>query len=535
MKSLSFTLALLVACGGPATDGTTTPTGPGSANPAAAGDVAHELPVIKVEGTVFVPEALGRPGMPLYDPKNKRLTIDQQRQVYAKTNSKDLVLKQAQAAVLATMLYRASKDKTGDEQAQLVSEARKVLREVRDLAKDNVDEATLRLLGSYEIQLEDWESAAKAWEDLVKKYPKHPDLAEHKAWWIYSLLRNYKNAEAAEIAKAETPTVKQPLLAYAIAWARWRANDDAGAWRAIVMAAEGWGTHGNREVVERDVFLLAGRSKAVSPDQVKPELFKLFNATQPALQYEVLSKLGQLAYGLAGRWSDAVATIEAALKLGTSIQPQDRLRLKYYIAQFLIPLDQPDAATRNAKEAIAAMPGCTQCPQQEKDSIVQQIYGMARIFHLLYATANDVRYYQPAMDLYNEVVPLIMDQALRTQAKTDKDSLEKTLRNTKAGTGTHDKQAMHVLLQRHNQAVQACYEEQLLANPKLAGKLVIDLESDHSGEIKGAASEPKAGVADMSGVAGCVVAEAKTWKLPKRGMAGTTRLKLVYNLAPAKS
>ena len=114
-------------------------------------------------------------------------------------------------------------------------------------------------------------------------------------------------------------------------------------------------------------------------------------------------------------------------------------------------------------------------------------------------------------------------------------TLEQTLKNTKAGTGTHDKDAIGALLGRHNQEVQACYEQGLAANPKLGGRLVVNLEAEQSGAIKGAATEPKAGLADMSAVAGCVAEHAKAWKLPKRGMAGTTRIKLTYSDVAAQT
>ena len=39
------------------------------------------------------------------------------------------------------------------------------------------------------------------------------------------------------------------------------------------------------------------------------------------------------------------------------------------------------------------------------------------------------------------------------------------------------------------------------------------------------------GTDGLSAVAGCIVQNAKTWKLPKRGMAGNTRIKLVYQFA----
>jgi hypothetical protein len=128
-----------------------------------------------------------------------------------------------------------------------------------------------------------------------------------------------------------------------------------------------------------------------------------------------------------------------------------------------------------------------------------------------------------------------MDGAKRAEAQSNFNKLEMTLKNTKAGTGTHDRGAIGALLGRHNQEVQACYEAQLIANPKLAGTVTATLDVEQAGSVKGVATEPKAGAAELSAVAGCVIERAKTWKLPKRGMAGSTRIKLTYNLAPKKS
>ena len=63
---------------------------------------------------------------------------------------------------------------------------------------------------------------------------------------------------------------------------------------------------------------------------------------------------------------------------------------------------------------------------------------------------------------------------------------------------------------------------------------LVYLEVDATGGVKGVATDPKSGLADMSAVAGCVTEKAKTWKLPKRGMPGTTRIKLVYTMSPRK-
>jgi hypothetical protein len=171
MKSLSFLLVTLVACAGKpeAVNQPAAPTGEGSTAPAsvkpmASGDVSFEVPPIEIKGTVFEPNALGRPGMPLVEAK-KKTTIEKQRSLV--TSTKDLVEKQAQAAILATMLYLDAKTNKPNEKA-LLTEARQVLRDVAQQAGDKaVDEITLRLLGSYELLLEDYPAAEKAWGQLI--------------------------------------------------------------------------------------------------------------------------------------------------------------------------------------------------------------------------------------------------------------------------------------------------------------------------------------------------------------------------------
>src|SRR6185369_13596357 len=107
------------------------------------------------------------------------------------------------------------------------------------------------------------------------------------------------------------------------------------------------------------------------------------------------------------------------------------------------------------------------------------------------------------------------DGKQKTQAESDSGLLEATKRNPRPKLATHDKSAIGALLSRHNQEVQACYELALGNNPKLAGNLVLHLDADQTGAIKGAATEPKAGLADMAAVAGCVSEHARQWKLPK--------------------
>jgi tetratricopeptide (TPR) repeat protein len=546
-SSLAYVLFGLVACGGGTKEATTTPTGGGAgsaaaAKPTAAGDVSFDVPGIEIKGVSFEPQALGTPGMPLAEPKGqaKPLTgakmdaqITKQRDVVTKT--KDPVQKQAQAALLATMLYHKSKESPADQQ-KLWTEARQALRDSipgGDYAK--ADEITLRMLGSYELLLGDNAGAEKAWGALVTNNPKDKDLAFNKAWWAYSLLLEYKNAEALEVVKAEQISDKTPELAYVTAWAKWRTGDEAGAWQTIVTAAKGWKGMAGGDALDRDVLLFAGRTGVPMSDAVSA-LSPIYGKGPDQL-YELYAKLGLQSYQFAGRWADGVAALDKALStIGTKVPANDLPVIKYQQGDYTVRLDDPTTAAKFALDALKALPGCgTKCSNQDKENVVESVYIMGRLFHILYATAHDDRYYQPALDLYSNAVPLItMNEQTHQQAEKDMGYLQGSFKTMKAGAGTYDKDAIGALLKRHNQEVQACYEQFLSANPKLAGALTINLEASSQGAITGASSEPKAGLADMAGVAGCVVEHAKTWKLPKKANgqgAGTARMKLIYQLS----
>ncbi|MBA3500410.1 MAG: AgmX/PglI C-terminal domain-containing protein, partial [Deltaproteobacteria bacterium] len=244
-------------------------------------------------------------------------------------------------------------------------------------------------------------------------------------------------------------------------------------------------------------------------------------------------KLGLKAYGFSGRWSDAVACLDKALTLvGKAAPTNDVPVVRYSQADFTVRLDNPEQAAKYAKASIDALPGCgTKCTPKEQQDLISAVAGIARVFHFVYATSNDVRYFQPANDLYLMTIPLIMDATVRAERNSDAEKLQRTMKNTKAGTGTHDKDAIRVLAERHNGEIQTCYENVLIGNPKLGGNVSLMLESDQTGVVKGASTEPKGGVADMAAVATCVTDAAKTWKLPKRGMPGNSRIKLTYTLS----
>ena len=525
-----------IGCGGGTAEGPKTTTGAGSAaKPGSPGDVSFEVPAIEIKGVLFEPEALGRPGMPLVDAK-RATTIEKQRTVV--TNTKDPVQRQAQAAILATMLYRKSKDAPPADQTAMLTEARQALRDAAQVAGDKADEITLRLLGSYELILEDYPAAEKAWGQLVTTEPKDKDVLFNRAWWAYSLLKEFKNADALAAVKDQPLTDKQAELAYVTAWAKWRTGDSNGAWQAIVTAAKGWGTNANKDIVDRDVLMFAGRVGGSLTDTMTT-LSPIYGKSKDQ-QYELLAKLGLQAYQFAGRWKEGIAAIEKAIETeGDKVPVNDKPVLRYTQADYTVRLDDPATAAKLAKQALDALPACgTKCSDKDKENVVESVYAMGRLFHILYATAHDDRYYEPAHDLYNASIPLItMNDSVRTEATKDQANLEGTFKVMKAGAGTHDAAALGALLKRHNQEVQACYEQALSANPKLAGALSVTIEADQTGAIKGVSSDPKAGLQDMAMVAGCTAERAKKWTLPKRangtGAPSTTRIKLGYTLSAA--
>lgn len=572
MKRLSVLLVTLGACAGTQPEEATPPATPGPTASApvkrvTSGDVSFELDRQDIKGVVYEPDpGLGRPGMPLVEAKRK---TPKEKQRALVQSTKDPVAKQAQAAIYATMLYREAKDeKDKAKEREKLTEARNTLKEVADFVRDKaIDEITLRLLGSYDLLLaanieselqketdaskrkrlkeaktREYEAAEKAWQALlamVEKDPKAKDVGDIRTGLAYTQLRLFKNADALATVTAAKPEDQQPELAYDTAWAKLRTGDSAGAWQAISAAAQGF-TDVIRDDVERDVLWFAGRAD-VPLDQTPATIAVLAKARaaaakQPQLeqrtQYELTAKLGLVSYALAGRWADAVAALDKAVAAGGDILPPNDLPvIRYSQADFTVRLDAPDVAAKFARQAIDAYKPCAdKCTAKDRADMIKGVYLLGQLFHVLYATANDSRYYQPAHELYELTTPML-EPAQQAEAQQNLKKLETTLKNTKVGTGTHDKGALGALLPRHDLEVQACYEAALQTNPELAGNVVVNVEADASGAIKGVATEPKAGAADLSAVAGCIANRVKQWKLPRRGMAGTTRIKLTFALA----
>ncbi|HEY1548165.1 MAG TPA: hypothetical protein VGG28_10105, partial [Kofleriaceae bacterium] len=356
-KTLAGLLVFAVGCGGGSAEGPATNTG-GTADAAKTGgatDASFEVGPIPITGLLFEPEALGRPGMPMVASK-RPTTIDKQRKAVA--DAKDPVVKQAQAAVLATMIYDKAKNLKGDDQATMLKDARQALLDSETVLKptDKPDEITLRMIGTYDVWLgDDYPSAEKNWGELVTDAPKDKEILTFKIWWAYSLLKEFKNAEALDAIKDLQLDPKNPELDYVIAWAKWRTGDNASAWQGLVMAEKNWS--GSKELIDRDLMVFAGRTGVSFADATAV----LVDGRTKADQYANLAKLGLEGYQFAGRWADGVAAIEKAFATAGSLVPVNDIPvLRYSEADYTVRLDDPVTAAAYGKQAIEALPPCGQ-------------------------------------------------------------------------------------------------------------------------------------------------------------------------------
>src|SRR5678816_2639338 len=94
---------------------------------------------------------------------------------------------------------------------------------------------------------------------------------------------------------------------------------------------------------------------------------------------------------------------------GKDVAPNVVPVARYSQADFTVRLDDPAGSEKYAELALDALVACgTKCPSKDQQDIINAIGGIARVFHFVYATANDIRYYEPANKLYLAVIPKIM-------------------------------------------------------------------------------------------------------------------------------
>ncbi len=528
--SLSAAVPLgLVGCGGAQTTGTGTGgggSGSGGGGAAGAADLTLTLDSRPIAGTVFTPEAIGRPALPQVQPK-KKLTLDRHRAELLVAKPDELEIK---AQVLATRLFtdsRAETDKGNADAAKaLLAEAYKVLQDVRGKTTGKTDVITLRMLGFHAFTQQDLPGAASVFDELNTRFANDlaaPEFREYAAW---AALRqhNYASAQAAlgsfapSVAPAGTAddvAIVMAETAYIAAWARWGTNT-AGAFDAIRAAYAGWKSAGSRSAVEADLMLIAARSGAPVADAIS----SLVAGVAPEALPKALSSLSN-AYAGAGRFADASTIIDQAVKAGgATLPPADVAKLRFSQAQYAMRLGKPADAAAAAKVAIDAAPAGA-----VKTDLAAGALGLAKLFHTIYATALDESYYPPAKALY-----LVAAGAGQAEAEALTGQLDQTKTNSKTGSGKHDIAVVGPLVAMRELDIVACYEQALLAEPTLAGTLQLTLDVAATGTVAGATTTPPGGLTGLAAVGACVEQHARGWQLPARSMPGQTAISGTFTL-----
>jgi len=528
-------LALVAGCPAPKAENTG-PDGKGDGAAVESKDDQLAYESVAVKGVYLYPEGLDRPSM-LLARAPKKVTIDKQRGLYKKAKPD---AKPDAAVVLATMLYEAGQKETDEAKRKpLLEEARAVLAETEPTAPPKARAVLLHNLACLAYELGDMNGAADALGKAVEASPEDPLTAERRAYLAFYRVRAGQNAEAAAAVQGLTPSAEAPEVAYAIAWAAWRTGDLPTARAGILAATQGWRNKGFLSALKLDVLVFAARTE-MSVD----EAFALATAfaehikDQPHLKSKDNAVLETLVFmhqffKAAGRTADSIALIDRIFSVKKDLAKADVHRLR---------LEQADAAKRlgrstdmvgYARQAADALAACGDaCTPKDYDEAAKSIFGLARFSNYLYTTSQDARWYQAGRELYTLylAVPGITDAAaVQGEAAT----LEQAFTKAKKNAGTHDKNAIDLVLKGYEPQVGACYAHELQQDQKLGGMLTLRLEVSDQGAVTGASAEPAAGKQGLAAVAGCAIEAARAWVFPARTRPGVTRIDVAYALEPA--
>jgi hypothetical protein len=495
------------------------------------GDEVDDLAAITIPGQATFPRVFDTYGVSGVTSSKPR-TLDAERKHFAEVKAS---AKQSEATVLATMLSAEAGQHPDDRDALLV-EARQALAAgvaAAVAAKLRPEALALELLGRYSLFVRDFAGAEDAWATLVAEHPSDERADVFRAWWVYTRLVQFHNAEAAKALDGAVID-KTPELGYVAAWTRWRNGDGAGAWAAMKLAAVQWNDAAAiRDNPERlsparwETLRFAARTGAPLSDAAA--VMTGLAGGQPAEARAMWRELAA-AMKLAGRWADAIAADQQALRVGGAAPSgDDAVAILLEQAAFAERLDAPNAVARYAAAALSALATCgSACDAAAAQRAYAAAADLAELMHSIYATANDDRYYRPARDLYKLCVDKITDPGRHAQLADRVNKLELTRQALAPHSGRLGKANTGYLVLDHNQEVRACYEAALDASPAISGTIVLTLDIEQAGRVRNAAAEP-----ELAGVAGCIAAAAKAWKFPARASEGSTRVTVSYVLQPA--
>jgi tetratricopeptide (TPR) repeat protein len=522
----TFTAALLLgACSG--TTKNTNPDDPteGDGLPPNVGmDVVFQnYAAVPIEGVVFVPGAMGRPGMVRINPA-KKPAVDKQRATYEKATGAG---KEVQGQILVTLIYDESKANQDPETAKiLLDDAHDILKQMLAAAPNAAAVETLQMATWFEIGNGNYEGAAKIFEEMVARFPDK-NLATNKAWLAYCYLRLGRDADAAKLVEGAAATAEDPNTAYVIAWSSFRARKADAARAAITAAARGWKSEGTRPNLEFELVLLLART-GTSLDEAAGVIAEV----AAARQYKLLYQLNE-AYAASGQPDKAIGALDKATAVaGDSMVKSDAVIFRFRQAEYAYLMNDPVRAAEFAIDTHAKLAGCDDaCKANNAEPVAAGMAQFGQFFHTIYAQTLDEKYFEPARKLYEAYIA-IPGRPDTEEKKRYLEDLTQVKANAKPEAGVHKEDLMANMMTLHQSRVVGCYEGVLQKEKTLTGSLKFILNIDNTGAVTGVTTEPAPGQEGIPAVGACVEESSKAWRFPGRSQVGVTAVVVTYNFSP---
>ncbi len=303
----------------------------------------------------------------------------------------------------------------------------------------------------------------------------------------------------------------------ALAFLRYHAGDPAQALRwaqAAALLAE----PGQRAAVRRMVARFA-----IASGVSVTEVITLVRDLAPEGVAAALGELGE-------RYADEGLLEEALQVMATIEAPAGELaawRLRQAVLAGL--LDRIDAVAPLVADAVGLVRGDAAATAQ----LAPQIVELTSTAHATFNVSRDQRYGALATALYPlalEVAPAAQQPALR-EAQGD---LAARVADPRPAQGMLDKSLLRRGLRIRYAAVRSCYERALLADPSLAGTLLLTFRIDELGRAERIEMSPPPGFAGLAAVAACVRDRVADWRFPRPALSTPTTARMPLELSRAE-
>lgn len=482
------------------------------------------LDPIPLSGGLLSPTAMSMPAMARVVPKKKR-TLAKQRKEFARAKAAKKV---AEGRVLATLLWDAAKAAGDDATKQaLWAEAQIVLTEARAAAGEDIDPITLQMLFTIERWLhKDTESLAAAAE-VLQRFPDSQSATALAPWVGFLQLTLWRNAEAAALVESWEPATlaTNPHLPYVAAWSAFRRGDFDTARGLIIDAARAWKSDRTRPAVQAEVVTILARSGATLDEAAG--IVRELAGDETAVHYMLAYRLYE-AYDATGHAADAAGALDIAL--GLDAPPTDRVLLLVRQGTSLLVAGKHTEVAGKMRAALEAVTACGEPCAGQDAGIVAQVGKLASHMHTIYSTTQDEGYYTTAKALYDLYLDSGAEDIATYQGYLQ--GLEDTKANMMPGSGTHDAKVVDTVLKWRSSVALACYEQQLQAEPSLAGTIGLGLVVGEDGRVSEVAGDFPDDSPGLKAAVDCLTDRAQQWVFPSRSSKGTTTIKVTYEAAP---